>query len=370
MTELRRVALVVGSQDVAGVAAACIETAHRFVAGDAASAMVCGPEGVPLQQARELELPTIEFPLPGLPRHRSHAAFHELLTADLVHAAGLQAAALIRSAGLETTAPIAVSVDSIGSRHLFLRRQHSPYRDFPAHEEVWWLVHGRTATAQVVQSNAVRGDHVLTLPLLPFTAHVGERWAAARAAARDRLALQPGAHAVAGFGPRDSAGFRALQTMLRRAQARALTLVWVDTGRNYGHVGDGRNDVMVVGMRDGRDLLPGMDVLVADGTFLAARHPAVDAARAAIPIVASPTDVASDVIRHSINGYVCAPSEFGTAVAAAIEMGASRGLQRRLRDRRRAAGFGDLAAAMARSYSFILGRPLVRPVLMGRRAAR
>jgi hypothetical protein len=71
-----------------------------------------------------------------------------------------------------------------------------------------------------------------------------------------------------------------------------------------------------------------------------------------------------------VNGYVCTPAEIMPAVEAALDMAASRTLVHQLAAGRPADPVGEAATATARCYSSILGHPLVRPILIGRQAAR
>ncbi len=363
MNDPRQILLAVGTEDVAGVASACLQTVQRLAVRELVAPVVCGPAGVPLRHARALGLPTVQLPSMRWPA--DSVVSKQLSTSDLVHVVGVEAARLLNSARDLSRVPAVISVDSL--RHRLAARVLS--RRARGHDVVRWLVHGRRATMNLIQTHRARPEHVVTLPVLPFAADDDVAWLVARNTARQALALTPGRRAVFGFGPVGCDGFHALRKLHRGGAHRSLATVWVDTGQACVPRGDALDDVMIVGPDDGRNLLPAMDVFVADGTLLAARHPVVDAALVAVPIVTTEADLAVDSVMHSVNGYVCMASELPEAVAAAVEMGIARGLHRRLRNRRRPL-FGDPLETTARCYEDALGRPLVRPALMGRGIAR
>jgi hypothetical protein len=368
MSDLRKVLYVVGSRDVAGVGRAALSSAEALARAGGLRPLVCGPRGELANFAAAEGLPVSALaPVPASWR-RDETLEGAIGDADLVHAVGLDAVRLLRSAGEPKNVPLVVSVDAVDSRRAFSRWRGSPSSVIRGCRTMRWLVPGRTATSRLVQSGVVRGDQVVTLPLLPFAQELHEDWAAARASARQRLGIAPGVQVVLGIGPARLASLYRGRSS-RPDGASAATVVWIDTG-NATRQRTPHGGGLIVGPAEGRRLLPAMDLLLAGGTQLAARHPAVDALWAGIPIVSTSLDVAAETVRHSVNGYVCAPAEITPAVDAALDMAASKTLVHEAAEHRRADPAGEAVTATARCYSSILGHPLVRPVLIGRQSAR
>ncbi len=370
MSDPRAVLIVLGSCDRVGTTKVGLQTTAKLAAEGLLRPLVLATPGPLLEAAQAVGLPTAQLPSASDHRRRADTLDQAARAADLVHALGLEAASVVRSTGVAGTIPLVVTVDGATSHHGFKKTRIAAYSAFRGSTPIRWLVHGRVAMSHLVQAGLVRGDQLVTLPVLPFSLPAQPRWGAARAAARVRLAAAPGAHVVVGIGPRHAAGFRALQSLASGHRAEAVVGVWIDTDADFRPTGRRAGALYVVAPAEGAQLLPGMDVLLADGTLLGARHPGVDARWAGVPIVATLNDVASEFVQHSVNGYVCTPAELDVGIEAAISMAMGRTLHHRPVERRRGDHPGDAAAATARCYSDILGRPLLRPVLIGRGAAR
>jgi len=368
MSELRNVLYVVGSRDLAGVARAGLHIAETLTRAGWLRPLVCGPEGELVEYATATGLPVAPLASASASWRRDRTLEQAIDEADLVHAVGLEAARLVRFAGGTKNVPLVVTIDALSTRHVMRNWHRSPLSALRGHSALRFLVPGLTATSRLVHSGLVRGDQVVALPLLPFAQELHEGWPAFRAAGRERLGVAPGVQVVLGIGPAAIAPLWRGFTMTKRAGE--MVMVWIDTGDSK-HLGAVRGgDVMVVTPAEGRLLLHARDVLIAKGTQLAARHPAVDARWAAVPIVTTSFDAAAETVRHSVNGYVCTPAEIMPAVEAALDMAASRTLVHQLAAGRPADPVGEAVTATARCYSSILGHPLVRPILIGRQAAR
>jgi hypothetical protein len=364
MREPRPILLVAGSRDDAGIGTVALETAAKLAADGLVAPIVYGHSGPLLRAAASLGMSTVDSS--GVSRSERHRWLVTRTSGEvhLVHALGIEVADEIRSSGTAGLLPVVVTVD--GGRP----SRSSPWRRSDrGSAAVRWLVHGSTATTRLVQSGATPGNEVVMLPLLGFTERAGADWPAARATARRALSLTAGARVVVGVGPLDSPGLHYLDTALTSLARDAIVGIWINTGTAVSARRRASRRVTVVDATDGRRLLPCMDVLLADGTTLAARHPAVDAVRAGVPIVTTPTDVAAGLVSQSVNGYICSPSEFAEAISAAVAMAVARTLHRYPFDRRERDLFVDAVDATARCYSSILDRPLLRPLLIGRRAA-
>lgn len=370
MSDPRAVLIVLGSCDRVGATELGLETTAKLAAEGLLLPMVLGVPGPLLAAAEAVGLPTAQLPPASDHRRRADMLEEAARAADLVHAFGLEGASTVRSAGIAGTIPLVVTVDDVNGHHGFKKARTAAYSAFRGSMPIRWLVHGRVATSHLVQAGLVRGDQLVTLPVLPFSVPVQPQWGTARAAARVHLAPAPGAHVVLGIGPRHAAGFRALESLTAGHRAEAVVGVWIDTDAQFQPAERRARALYVVTPQEGEHLLPAMDVLVADGTLLGARHPAVDARWAGVPIVATPTDIASEFVQHSVNGYVCTPAQLDVGIEAAISLAVARTLHHRPIERRRGGRPGDELAATVRCYSDILGRPLLRPVLIGRRAAR
>lgn len=365
MTEPRPILIVAGSRDDTGVGRLALETTAKLAADGLLAPVVYGVQGSLLRTAASLGLSTVD--LSGLARSERRRWIETCTShaVHLVHALGFEVADSIRSSGAAGLLPLVVTADAGRPNRSLPLWRHSNRDSTP----VRWLVHGTTATTRLVQAGATPGNEVITLPLLGFTGRASTDWSAARSAARRAMSLTPGARVVVGVGPLDSPALRYLETAAARPTRGATVPVWIDTGPSSTKQRRGSRRVTIVQSTDGRRLLPGMDVLLADGTTLAARHAAVDAVRAGVPVVTTPTDVAAGLVLQSVNGYVCSPGEFGDAIAAAVAMAVARTLHRYPLDRRRRDPLTDPADVTARCYSSILDRPLLRPLLIGRRAA-
>jgi hypothetical protein len=322
-----------------------------------------------LDVAATAGLPVVRLAPASALRRRDALLERAIGDADLVHALGLDAARLVQSVGVPESVPLVVTVDEIGERRGLQRFVGSPFSALRRRNTLRWLVPGRTATSRLVHSGLVRGDQVATLPLLPFAEHFHQEWMVTRAAARRLLAVAPGAHVVVGVGPSHAGAMRLIGSMIV-GRAGDIIGVWIDTGESPHSKTGRQSEPFVVTPSEGRQLLPAMDVLLADGSPLVARHAAVDARWARVPIVTTPTDAGAEMVRHSVNGYVCIVSEMASAIEAAIDMAVARTLTHRSVERRHGDQPGDAAAVTARCYSSVLGHPLLRPVLIGRRAAR
>ncbi len=362
MREPRPILLVAGSRDDAGIGTVALETAAKLAADGLVAPIVYGHSGPLLRAAASLGMPTVDSS--GVSRSERHRWLVTRTSGEvhLVHALGVEVADEIRSSGAAGLLPLVVSVDAGRLRRTWRR----PDRGGTA---VRWLVHGSTATTRLVRSGAMPGNEVVTLPLLGFTERPSADWSAARATARRALSVTAGARMVVGVGPLDSPGLHYLDQALTGSTRDAIVGIWINTGGGGRPRRHAPRRVTVVDAADGRRVLPCMDVLLADGTTLAARHPAVDAMRAGVPIVTSPTDVAAELVAQSVNGYICSPSEFAEAISAAVAMAVARTLHRHRFDRRERDLFIDAVGATARCYSSILDRPLLRPLLIGRQAA-
>jgi hypothetical protein len=358
--DARTVLLVVGSQDRTGLAESGLRTAAMLAATSAAVPIVAGEQGRMLELADAMGLEAIELANTRWDRRRDLA--HLAGTADVVHALGLRAAVLVAAAGLPTEQPIAVTVDAVAARI----GGRSPFAALRNRAGIRWLVPGRTATTSLVYRGLVPGDRVMTLPVLGYAANPGiawSAWPAVRAAARRRLGVPPGVHVVVGFGPGRARGLRYLEVLAARGEPILPCWIESEPGRRQSR------RLRLVGAAEGRQLFAAMDVLVADGCAIAAAHPAVDARQIGVPIVSTAADVAAGLVVHSRNGYIATPAELDGAIAAALAMAVARTLrpqseQHGLDERERQAGI------TAGCYSALLGHPLVRPVLMGRRASR
>ncbi|MDQ1484445.1 MAG: hypothetical protein QOJ62_138 [Actinomycetota bacterium] len=365
MSEPRPILIVAGSRDDTGVGILALETAAKLAADRILAPVVYGVHGPLLHAASSLGLSTVDLTGLAQSERRRWIATCTSGAVHLVHALGFEVADSIRSSGAAGLLPLVVTADA--SRP---NRSLPPWRHYDrGNTPVRWLVHGSTATTRLVQSGATPGDEVMTLPLLGFFGSADADWSAARAAARRLLSLTPGARVVVGVGPLGSPALRYLEDAAARPTRRAIVGIWINTGPAKTARGRRARWVTVVESTDGRRLLPAMDVLLADGTTLAARHPAVDAVRAGVPVVTTPTDVAAGLVLQSVNGYVCSPGEFGAAIGAAVAMAVARTLPRHPLDRMGRDPLIDTAEVTARCYSSILGRPLLRPLLIGRRAA-
>jgi hypothetical protein len=358
--DARTVLLVVDSQDPAGLAESGLRTAALLAATSAAAPIVTGEQGTALELAATMGLEAIE--LAGTRRDRRRDLAHLVERADIVHALGLRAALSVAAVGLPAEQPVAVTVDSVAARI----GGRSPFVALRNRAATRWLVPGRTATTSLVYRGLVPGDRVMTLPVLGYAANstvAWSAWPAARAAARRRLGVPPGVHVVVGFGPGRARGLRCLETLSARGEP--ILACWIESqasGRQGGRL-------RIVSPSQGQQMFAAMDVLVADGCAIAAAHPAVDARRIGVPIVASAADVAAGLVVHSRNGYIATSTELDGAIAAALAMAVARTLhpqpeQHGPGERERQAGI------TAGCYSALLGHPLVRPVLMGRRASR
>lgn len=369
MSDPRTVLYVVGSRDAGGVGRAGLHSAETLASAGWIQPLVCGPAGGLLELAATAGLPVAKLaPAPAL-RHRNASIERAVGDADLVHALGLEAARLVQSVGVPESVPLVVTVDDVDERRRLRRLFGSPFSTLRRRNALRWLVPGCTATFRLLHSGLVRGDQVVTLPLLPFAEQLHREWTVARAAARLQLGVAPGTHVVVGVGPSHAAAMRRVgSTIVRRAGE--IVGVWIDTGQRARPRVGRSGGLIVVTASEGRQLLPAMDVLLADGSLLVARHAAVDARWAGVPIVTTPTDAAAEMVRHSINGYVCTVSEIASALDAAVDMAVARTLPHRSVERRHSDEPRDTAAVTARCYSAILGHPLLRPVLIGRRAAR
>jgi hypothetical protein len=364
MREPRPILLVAGPRDDAGIGTVALETAAKLMVDGFVAPVVYGRSGPLLRVAASLGMPTVDSS--GVSRSERHRWLVNRTSGEvhLVHALGVEVADEIRSSGAAGLLPLVVSVDAGRPR------RSSPWRrsDRGA-TPVRWLVHGSTATTRLVRSGATPGNEVVTLPLLGFTERASADWPAARATARRALSVTAGARVVVGAGPLDSPGLHYLDRALTAPARDAIVGIWINTGSTVHARRSAPRRVTVIEASDGRRLLPSMDVLLADGTTLAARHPAVDAVRAGVPIVTTPNDVAAGLVSQSVNGYICSPSEFAEAISAAVAMAVARTLHRRPFDRRERDLFIDTVSATARCYSSILDRPLLRPLLIGRQAA-
>ena len=369
MSDPRSVLFVVGSRDSAGVVRAGLQSAKRLADAGWLQPLVCGPAGAVLEAAARTGLPVAELAPASAMGAGDELLERALGNADLVHALGLEAAHLVQSAGPPETVPLVVTIDGMGERRAVHRLRNSAFSSLRGRGALRWLVPGRIPTSRLVQSGLVRGDQVVTLPLLAYAEQTRQEWTVTRAAARLGLAVAPGARVVIGFGPAHPATLHRIALAITK-RAGEIVGVWIDTGQSGGFRGRGNSGLPVVSPAEGQHLLAAMDVLVADGTQLAARHAAVDARCAGVPIVTTPDDAGAEMVRHSVNGYVCMPSEMASAIEAALEMAVARTLPHRPLERRRADQPGDPAAVTARCYSAVLGHPLLRPVLIGRRAAR
>lgn len=164
-----------------------------------------------------------------------------------------------------------------------------------------WLVHGRTAAQVLVASGVVPANLVHGLPLVAPPALMtggGER-----PALRERLGARPGVGLVAAGEPgvpgQEVAG-------------------WVEAIEESR-----RPDVLVVraaGLPLG-ELLAAADLFVAAEVGLAACNPAVAAVAAGVPVIATATDSAAELVRFGHNGFVVPqdPGAIAAAVRACVE---------------------------------------------------
>jgi hypothetical protein len=364
MSEPRPVLLVAAADDEFSVGAVALETAATLASAGVLAPVVCALPGPLLKRARDLGLLTLDLSDSSrIDRRRQLVDCAG--AAHLVHALGFDAARLLGSARVTLALPLVVTIDHSRPRRSALRRGSHIRVGTP----IRWLVHGSTATGRFVQCGAARGDEVVTLPLLEFAPDAGTDWRAARESARRTMALEPGVRAVVGFGPASGAGFRHLDATLASPGRHAFAGLWIDTDRSGTAPRRQGSRVVIVRPAEGQHLLACADVLVADGTTIAARHAAVDALKFGVPVVTTPTDLAAGLVSHSVNGYICAPRELHAAVAAAVTMSVARTLRRSSFERRRGDLPADPVEATARCYASILDRPLVRPILIGRTAA-
>lgn len=372
MSDLRSVLLLVGPTDAGDIGRPALDVAARLVSSHLIEVTVAGTCRTLIRHARELGLTTVDLSSTSS-SNRQGWLRNSISRAHIVHALGVTAAGVAVSQAADQLVPVVATFDdsSVGSwRSRRVRRQcdalASPVR---------WLSHGRLATTRLVRSGITHADNVMTLPLLPVSPAVSlaaaasshrPDWGSRRAAARQRLALHPGTRVVLGVGSIHGPVARHLGAALARLSTPSVCF-WLDTGQRPASSRRAASRIIAVDTVEGSRLLPAMDVLVADGTTVGARHPAVDAIYAGVPVIAGTKDLAAELVKHGTNGFVCDPADLPYALDAAFAMASERGLRTSSQgvDRRPL----DADELTARCYASALDRPLVRPVLIGRRMA-
>jgi hypothetical protein len=229
--------------------------------------------------------------------------------------------------------------------------------------DVRWLVHGRGNAAALVNDGVAPSSHVLPLPVLPHLGVHAAEWAQLRARSRAELGLSPGQHVVVGYGPSSERLCRALGKVARSPR-HDIVPVWIVPGSCEPAWYDAAQrglprEPHVVGQAAGLRLLPAMDLLVAGGSAFAARSPAVDAAAAGIPVLSTPSDVASDYVDLAEGGSLLVSPDAAQLVSIVDDAlyETERGRASRLRPP--TAQDGDtVVATLERCYARALHRPL------------
>jgi glycosyltransferase involved in cell wall biosynthesis len=223
----------------------------------------------------------------------------------------------------------------------------------------WWLVHGRVLAERLTADAVAPGTRVVPLPVLPSLGIAAGEWPAHRAVSRSALGASPGTRVVVGIGGLTDGCFDDFRRAVRLLGRRDVLPVWVAVDAEP--VGSGTTDdgIRLTGTATADRWLPAMDVLVAAGTSYNAVSPAVDAARAGIPVVSTPYNVAADFVDPTAGGSFLASS--GPAELADALLHSFRGVGRR-RGPRLLAGEPDpleeLVARTEQCYAHALGRPL------------
>jgi hypothetical protein len=377
MSDLRSVLMLTGSTDAGDIGEPALEVAARLTSSRLIELTVAGTCRSLIRHARELGLRTVDLSATP-PGHRRDWLRNSLSGAHIVHALGMSAVDVALSEAADVLVPVVVTFDDspVGNWRLRRARRLSEALVSP----VRWLTHGQVATTRLVHSGVTHAGNVMTLPVLPLLPVLpgqhgqhgqvegghGVDWWSRRAIARQRLGLQPGARVVFGVGNIDSPVARRLDTALARASTLSVCF-WLDVGRGSRRPRRTGSSITLVDLAETGRLLPTMDVLVTDGSTSGARHPAVDAVSAGVPVIAGTADLASELVKHGTNGFVCDPDDVAFALDAAFAMAADRSVRTTShRGSVEPLGADELTA---RCYSAALDRPLVRPVLIGRRTA-
>lgn len=179
---------------------------------------------------------------------------------------------------------------------------------------VTWLVHGSTAGQVLVASGVVQGDRVHGLPLVA-PRRGGSAGGQDRSAVRDRLGIAPGVGLVVGCEPGPGQSVPGWADAIGELRRTDVAVIRYEADR-HGRAGALSFD----------ELLLAADLFVAAGLGLTACNPAAAAVAAGVPVIATTTDSAAELVRFGRTGFVVPPHP--APIAAAVRAGLDGALPR------------------------------------------
>lgn len=248
--------------------------------------------------------------------------------ADVVHTVGA-----VDPVGAACTAPRVHTVDRIPVRTA--RLAHPGWWIRGERSRVWnasrCIVHGNTATRMMVDTGLVPGERVNCLPLLAPATMCSDQSVGQRTELRARLGVAPGVRLLLTTAP-DLGCLAAVRWYSRlhsrrRSDLTALFISPDGTGKYRVARPDGST---LPGAPSLADLLWSADLYVATATRLEGCSVAVAAAAAGLPLVASTTDSAAELVLANGNGCVVEgrPDRIVQAIAAQLDSGRPFGRRR------------------------------------------